>query len=103
MSLEMLLADDDMHDCVVICKNDSGPALAAMEKGSSLGAAARGGGLEREADEARDAARVWKASASGWRKGSTMGCESTRRRWRGRVRERIEGAGRVHSYVESAE
>ena len=68
-----------------------------------MGAAARGGGLEREADEARDAARVWKASASGWRKGSTMGCKSTRRRWRGRVRERIEGAGRVHSYVESAE
>ena len=35
MSLEMLLADDDMHDCVVICKNDRAPALAAMEKGSS--------------------------------------------------------------------
>ena len=38
MSLEMLLSDDDMHDCVVICQKDCAPALAAMEKGSSRSA-----------------------------------------------------------------
>ena len=38
MSLEMLLSDDDMHDCVVICQKDCAPVLAAMEKGSSRSA-----------------------------------------------------------------
>ena len=38
MSLEMLLSDDDVHDFVVICKNDCAPALAVMEKGLSRSA-----------------------------------------------------------------
>ena len=57
MSLAMLLSDEDVHDCVVICKNDCAPSLAAMEKGSS-----RSAQLQEAADSA---CGVWEVASRG--------------------------------------
>ena len=35
MAFEVMLLDEEVHDCIVIIRNDCAPALAALEKGSS--------------------------------------------------------------------